>query len=590
MLRFQFAGRSGRSEVALAEGPLIIGREPQAAAGARVHAVDDAYLSRSHVWVEERPGGQILVKNLSGKRPIELGAGKSLGPGESGETSLPARLTAGQTLIDVALGDPSASGSEPAAYATIDRAAAMTGRTLASLGGAPDPAELARWFETVVTVQRAAAGSPQFFAEAARAVTELIGLDRGLVLLRRAGGWEVVARHDRSAAEGTEFSQGVLAKVLQERTTVYQGALATWPTESLARVAAVVASPIFDATGAELVGVVYGARFRTATGHAVPSIRALEAQVTQVLAAALGAGLARQRGEAEAARRRLQLEQFTSPELARALDADPELLEGREREVTILCSDLRGFSRLAEALGARTAFRLAQDVLERLTERIADEGGTIVDYAGDGILAMWNAPLEQPDHAARACRAGLAMLGEMPALRGRWADTAGGPLGLGIGINTGTVLVGNTGGRRRLKYGPLGHAVNLACRIEGATKQLGVPALLSSATRAALDTPFATRRLCRVRVVGVATPVDLFELYPGADPAAESWLARRDAYEAALAAYENADWAAACRSLQPLLAEGGHDDLPTLALLGRAVERLKTPGLPFDPVVELGSK
>ena len=126
---------------------------------------------------------------------------------------------------------------------------------------------------------------------------------------------------------------------------------------------------------------------------------------------------------------------------------------------------------------------------------------------------MWNAPVAQPDHAARACRAALAMIGELPGLNERWAGRIGAPLALGIGVNTGAALVGNTGSRRRLKYGPLGNTVNLASRVEGATKQLGVPVLITGGTRGRLAAPFATRRLCRVRVVGIDAPVELFELH-----------------------------------------------------------------------------
>ena len=181
------------------------------------------------------------------------------------------------------------------------------------------------------------------------------------------------------------------------------------------------------------------------------------------------------------------------------------------------------------------------------------------------------------------------MLGEMPRLTARWSDAAGGAIGLGIGINTGPALVGNTGSRRRMKYGPLGHTVNLASRIEGATKHLGVPALVGPATRAAaLGAGFATRRLGRVRPVGMAEAVELHELAP--EPLPPGWPARRDTYEAALTAYEAGDWQLACRALQTLLADGGQDDLPTLTLLGRAVERLKAPGRTFDPVLELGAK
>src|SRR5438270_1912683 len=127
-------------------------------------------------------------------------------------------------------------------------------------------------------------------------------------------------------------------------------------------------------------------------------------------------------------------------------------------------------------------------------------------------MVMWNAPTGQADHAARGCRAALAMLADLPGLDAHWRDRLGGPLRLGIGLNTGRALVGNTGSRIKFKYGALGNTVNLASRVEGATKQLGVPLLITGATRAPVGESFAARRLCRARLTGIADPVDLDEL------------------------------------------------------------------------------
>ena len=291
-----------------------------------------------------------------------------------------------------------------------------------------------------------------------------------------------------------------------------------------------------------------------------------------------------------AARRHVQLpEQFFSQELARELDRDPSLLEGREREVTILVSDIRGFSRIAEQLGPRETCLLMNDVLERLTFQIHEQGGVVVDYIGDGIMAMWNAPVDQPDHGARACRAALAMQGELPGLNEHWHDRIQVPLALGIGINTGTALVGNTGCPRKFKYGPLGNTVNLASRVEGATKQICVPTLITGSTHAHLTGTFATRRLCRVRVVGIEKPVDLFELH--ATELEPDWQFRRDLYESALSLYESSRWTEACRTLYPMLAgQEGRYDLPTLSLIGRAIECLKSSPSEFDPVIDLTDK
>src|SRR5262249_50428243 len=158
-----------------------------------------------------------------------------------------------------------------------------------------------------------------------------------------------------------------------------------------------------------------------------------------------------------------------------------------------------------------------------------EHDGVVVDYSGDGIMGMWNAPATHADHAAKACRAALSMLASLPDLDSRWHDRLGAPLRLGIGLNTGPALCGNTGSKQKFKYGPLGHTVNLASRVEGATKHFGIPLLLTGSTRARLGDAFAVRRLCKVRVVGIAGVVDLFEL--AAEGAPAEWTGRSRAYE-----------------------------------------------------------
>jgi adenylate cyclase len=227
--------------------------------------------------------------------------------------------------------------------------------------------------------------------------------------------------------------------------------------------------------------------------------------------------------------------------------------------------------------------------MERLTQCIQAHEGTVVDYAGDGLMAMWNAPLTQPNHAVQACRAALAMQAVLPQLDADWHDRIGQPIKVGIGVNTGVAMVGNTGCKARFKYGPLGHCVNLASRVEGATKQLGVPVLITNTTRALIGESFATRRLCKVRVVGIHGAVDFYELH--AETGAEDWLAHRNAYEAALTQFEAGQFGAACRNVYPLLAnQEGTYDMPCLNLVTRAVEAIKNPPEKFDGIYELTSK
>src|SRR5262249_48671064 len=195
-----------------------------------------------------------------------------------------------------------------------------------------------------------------------------------------------------------------------------------------------------------------------------------------------------------------------------------------------------------------------------------------------------------PDHAARACMAALDMLGELPDLNRTWHELAAGTLALGVGINTGTVQVGNTGSRRKLKYGPHGHTVNLASRVQDATRKFGLPVRLTAAARALRRRDMETRRLGRGRLPGVQEPVILHELH-GRD-SEPRWAACRDTYEQALGEYEAGQWARACQTLLPLLQSDACEqpDGPTLKLLRRAGECLEARPDPFDAVIEVTTK
>jgi adenylate cyclase len=439
----------------------------------------------------------------------------------------------------------------------------------------------------LLSVQKAAAGSTEFYQETARAVVDLVGLDMGMVLVRRGAGWETKAMHEAAESRFSRVSQAVLNHVLNQRRTFYRALAEMEQSASLAQVDAVVASPVFDARD-EIVGVVYGSR-GIQPGAKRPGILPMEARLVQLLAGAVSAGLARMEKEAEAARNRARFEQFASPVVAAELERNPALLEGTEREITVLFSDLRGFTRISEQLGPRDTFQLVGDVMDKLTEQVLKHGGIIIDYYGDGLAAMWNAPLDQTDHAQFACRAALAMQAELPALNALWQDRLGKPLQIGVGVNTGPARVGNAGSRMRLKYGPRGHTVNVSSRIEGATKHLGVAVLISAATQRLLNADFLTRRVCQVRAVGLDGTVELFELRPS--PPDASWLQVRSAYEPALALYETGKWQAAIELLDRLAAESpNHDDGPTRILMRLAREAALHPPEVIDPAFKLDGK
>jgi adenylate cyclase len=209
-----------------------------------------------------------------------------------------------------------------------------------------------------------------------------------------------------------------------------------------------------------------------------------------------------------------------------------------------------------------------QDTMGALSECVLACDGVLVDYLGDELMAMWGAPIAQADHAEMACRAAAKMISALPAINQRWQQQLGAPVRLGIGINSGLARVGNTGTRQKFKYGPLGDTVNVASRVQGATKYLGADCLVTGSTLANLESPPPNRRLARVRVVNIEQPIDLYEMVctpPG------NWTARCQRYARALESLESHDLGAAAELAGTLSVEFP-EDAAASALAGRVEE------------------
>lgn len=219
--------------------------------------------------------------------------------------------------------------------------------------------------------------------------------------------------------------------------------------------------------------------------------------------------------------------------------ADPRRLRlgGERRELTLLFTDLAGFTALSERLAPESVAAVINLYLNEMTRIVMDSGGTVDKFIGDAVMAFWGAPLEDPRHAARAVRAAQDMQAAMAALQPRFAALGAGPLRLRIGLHSGPAIVGNMGSDRRFDYTALGDTVNLASRLEGANKAYGTGILLTADTAAQLGGETPLRRVDRVRVKGKGIPVDIFT------PCADAALAQ--ATEAAWAAYAARDWARA---------------------------------------------
>ena len=196
------------------------------------------------------------------------------------------------------------------------------------------------------------------------------------------------------------------------------------------------------------------------------------------------------RTETDRARIKRAFGHYVAAPLVEQLAEDPSRLKlgGETRDVTLLFADVRGFSRLSEGMDAETLIRFVNRLFTPLSEIILAHRGTIDKFMGDAVMAFWNAPVADPDHAAAACRAALAMQHEVGRLNREEAarraaeGTPHRPIRIGIGLNTGACCVGNVGSPQRFDYSVLGDAVNVAARIESATKIYGVPILAGERT------------------------------------------------------------------------------------------------------------
>jgi adenylate cyclase len=245
--------------------------------------------------------------------------------------------------------------------------------------------------------------------------------------------------------------------------------------------------------------------------------------------------------------------QYLSPALVEQLAQSPEklVLGGEEREMTIMFSDVRGFTTISESYkkDPQGLTRLMNRFLTPLTNAILARKGTIDKYMGDAIMAFWNAPIDDKEHQINACEAAVDMLeriDELNKVREQEADDGGHvyiPLNVGIGLNTGTCVVGNMGSDLRFDYSVLGDSVNLASRLEGQTKEYGFPIIVGSNTALAAKDRFAILELDFIMVKGKKEPEVIYAVAGREDVAqSERFQRLRNLTIEMLACYRSRDW------------------------------------------------
>lgn len=283
--------------------------------------------------------------------------------------------------------------------------------------------------------------------------------------------------------------------------------------------------------------------------------------------------------------------QYVPPELVEEMDRGQQQvsLEGESRDMSVLFSDVRGFTSVSEGLDPKQLTQLMNEFLTPLTRVIHEHRGTIDKYMGDAVMAFWGAPLPDADHASHAVGAALDMVAAMrrlgPVFRARgWPE-----LRIGVGVNSGVMNVGNMGSQFRMAYTVMGDAVNLGSRIEGLTKAYGVEIIVSESTRDAAP-EFAYIELDRVRVKGKTEAVGIFEPLGRRDELPKESRQLRARHKQALMLYREQQWDAAEREFFSLAQSEPDRPLYGIYLDRIAHFRQHPPGEGWDGVFTFSTK
>jgi adenylate cyclase len=274
-----------------------------------------------------------------------------------------------------------------------------------------------------------------------------------------------------------------------------------------------------------------------------------------------------------------------------------QLLEGAEnrlggvrQEVTILFSDIRGYTSLTESMDAGEIVAMLNDYFSLMIDEIFAEDGVLDKYIGDALMAVFGVPFPSSTDAIHACRCALRMMKALDVFNNKLKQNQRPPIAIGIGINSGEVITGNIGSEKRLEYTCIGDAVNLASRLEGACKTYGVSIILQETTQQVIGQEFLVRELDLIRVKGKKHPSRIYELLGSkSHPISPLVCDALPHFDAGLNAYRNRDFSAAKTLFETSYSIGG--DRPSRLFLDRCQILLEQPpGSDWDGVWKMTSK
>ena len=342
--------------------------------------LDESDVSRKHLHLQRQQNGQLRITNLSQVNPVVLGTDEQIKPGEHRDVKPPSLVSLGDRVIQIeprvhqeAIGTLDSFVHQTIPPGGKDTNAAFLSGILTAGHSAEDTEFLLRGLHATIGLFQLASSEAEFFSMAAQAMIDIVGMETAAIVIWHGREWRVETHCSRAgtataAQSSWEPSSTILQRVRSERKTFWR-VPTDEATASLMDVKALVAAPILNRR-AEVIGAIYGDRRRRQDGRVDLQITQVEAILVELLSTSVAAGLARLAQEKAAVEARVLFEQFFTPELSQQLQAQPDLLLGKDTEVTLLFCDIRGFSAVSEQLGARLTIDWIHDVMETLSNSV----------------------------------------------------------------------------------------------------------------------------------------------------------------------------------------------------------------------------
>ncbi|MCD4755614.1 MAG: adenylate/guanylate cyclase domain-containing protein, partial [Deltaproteobacteria bacterium] len=265
-------------------------------------------------------------------------------------------------------------------------------------------------------------------------------------------------------------------------------------------------------------------------------------------------------------------------------------LSGEEREITVLFSDIRNFTSLSEKMIPDELCTFLNEYLTSMTQILMDNRATVDKFIGDEIMAFWNAPLYDTNHSKNACLASLQMIRSIEQLNREWESQGKNPITFGIGLHTGIARVGNMGSEQRFDYTVMGDTVNIASRLQEATRLYNVTTIVSETTHSLVKNQgFVFRELDKIRVMGKENPVTIFELIEEQTRVSSNVRQELESHHKALAAYYAGEFETAHKRFKQL-DKGPHGTLYQLYMKRCRAYLKNPPPQPWNGITTLKTK